>query len=94
MTPGREEVQRAVALDHAVQQAAGNGMSPAVATRLTETHERRFDALRRALWGDPSGKAEQVKLIIKQDARPVRAQAPVCLPARLRGFLSKWRLWW
>lgn len=65
MSPAEEELGRVEALDRAVNSAAEAGLSSEGVNRLRNIVDKRWNAFRRALRGDPPARVEPLKVIQK-----------------------------
>ena len=83
MEPALEEHERRVALEQAVEVAASNGLDDTQVAQLKQVVlERRWNAFRRALRGDPPAKVEPMRVVLKPNAQPVKARPRGYPPAK------------
>ena len=99
MDPAEEESARKVALEESVTDAVAQGLSVMEAERLRGILSRRFNAIRRALRGDPLARVEPMRVHLKPEVSTVKAKPrrydPVktsclvsCVPALLACLVS------
>ena len=74
MDPAEEESARKVALEESVTDAVAQGLSVSKAERLRGILSRRFNAFRRALWGDPPARVEPIRVQPKPGAFAVKSK--------------------
>ncbi|CAN0055365.1 unnamed protein product, partial [Sphacelaria rigidula] len=83
MAPEQELAERKVALEEAVLAAAKNGMSESGVGKLRELVNRRANAFRRALRGNPPARVEPLTVTFKPGAAVVKARPRAYSPVRM-----------
>ena len=71
--PAEEESARKVALEESVTDAVAQRLRISKAERLRGIMSRRFNAFRRALWGDPPARVESMRVQLKPGESEVKA---------------------